>query len=314
MSPTRIDNLKTAASQSTLLRRLARGWLGRFVQAMIAVFRRPPHRPPGHFYSPLTARSDTDRALSWLDTPSVAELPGLDLGPESQLQLVSDLKPMLAEPFDGPRYSPHNEMFLQADAAVYRAVLRHFKPKRVIEVGSGYSTALALDTADAHLDGLDLTCIKPYTEARLNILHDGDSGRLTLMPNPFRTSQSTCTETCRMETSCFIDSTHVAKAGSDVIWLFFQVLPRFSPGVIVHVHDVFWPFEYPREWLIEGRDWTEDYLLRAFLTNNARWEVLLFASWLWKQHPRRCRRTKTRRAGVDLAAVPFGLTVRPALV
>jgi hypothetical protein len=83
----------------------------------------------------------------------------------------------------------------------------------------------------------------------------------------------------------FIDSSHVAKAGSDVCWLLLHVLPRLRPGVVVHLHDVFWPFEYPAAWLGEHRDWTEDYLLHAFLSGNVGWEILWFSSWLWRCHP-----------------------------
>ena len=77
----------------------------------------------------------------------------------------------------------------------------------------------------------------------------------------------------------------MAKAGSDVIWLFLHILPRLAPGVVVHVHDVFWPFEYPADWLRQGRDWTEAYLLHAFLSGNADWEMLFFSSWLWRCQP-----------------------------
>ncbi len=83
----------------------------------------------------------------------------------------------------------------------------------------------------------------------------------------------------------FIDSSHVVKAGSDALWLFLHILPRLAPGVVVHVHDVFWPFEYPAGWLREHRDWTEAYLLHAFLVGNAGWEILLFTSWLWQCKP-----------------------------
>lgn len=82
----------------------------------------------------------------------------------------------------------------------------------------------------------------------------------------------------------FIDSSHVAKAGSDVCWLLLHVLPRLKPGAVVHLHDIFWPFEYPAAWLREHRDWTEDYLLNAFLPGNTSWEILWFSSWIWRCH------------------------------
>lgn len=268
-----------------MLRRLARSALGRILVAVVAIFRRPPFKPPGHFYSPLTAQSDAERALSWVESGSTQDLPGVDLRADAQLELATSLAPMLNEPFEGPRYSPDNEMFTFADGAVYRAMLRHLQPKRVIEIGSGYSTALALDTADAHLDGLELTSVEPHPGALLALLGEGDSDRVNLVPQPVQEVPLDTYAALDAGDILFIDSTHVVKAGSDVLWLYFEVLPRLAPGVILHVHDVFWPFEYPREWLIEGRDWTENYLLHAFLIGNANWEMLLFASWLWKEHP-----------------------------
>jgi hypothetical protein len=78
----------------------------------------------------------------------------------------------------------------------------------------------------------------------------------------------------------FVDSSHVAKIGSDVNSLFFDVLPNLAPGVVVHVHDIHYPFEYPKDWVFEGRAWNEAYLLRAFLTMNTDYEILLFNSYL----------------------------------
>lgn len=285
MKPGRLDNMKTAASHNPLLFRVARSGFGRIVLAIVAIFRRPPFMPPGHFYSPLTTKSDAERASSWVESRSTEDLPGVDLRVDVQLELATQIGPMLAEPFEGPRYSPQNEMFTGADAALYRAMLRHLRPKRVIEIGSGYSTAVALDTTDAYLDGLDLTCVEPYPSALLALLREGDSDRVTLVPQPVQEVPLETYAALEPGDLLFIDSTHVAKAGSDVLWLYFEVLPRLAPGVVVQVHDVFWPFEYPREWLIDGRDWTENYLLRAFLIGNTRWEMLLFASWLWKEHP-----------------------------
>ena len=63
-------------------------------------------------------------------------------------------------------------------------------------------------------------------------------------------------------------------------YLLFQVLPRLRPGVVVHVHDVMWPFEYPREWVLEGRAWNEAYLVRAFLQYNDVFDILLFNSYV----------------------------------
>jgi predicted O-methyltransferase YrrM len=246
-----------------------------------AVIARPPYATPGHFYSPLTAQADLSRALSW------AEAPGVDLGAERQLALAAQLLPSIAEPVPGPRYVAGNSMYGAADAAVYRAMLAHLRPARVLEVGSGYSTALALDAADADpgLGGLEITCIEPHPERLLGLLGQSDRERLTLLRQPVQDVDMAAYGRLGPQDVLFVDSTHVVKAGSDVVWLFLHVLPRLAPGVVVHVHDVFWPFEYPVRWLRQRRDWTEAYLLHAFLAGNACWEILFFSSWFWHCRP-----------------------------
>jgi hypothetical protein len=79
----------------------------------------------------------------------------------------------------------------------------------------------------------------------------------------------------------------VVKAGSDVVWLLLHILPTLAPGVVVHIHDVFWPFGYPDEWLRQHRDWTEAYLIHAFLSGNSSWQMQFFSSWFWRCHPER---------------------------
>jgi predicted O-methyltransferase YrrM len=176
-------------------------------------------------------------------------------------------------------------MYAGGDAALYSALLRHLRPPRVLEIGSGYSTAVALDTADQHLEGLDLACVDPNPERLLGALLPGDADRIGLERCLVQDLPLERYDELRAGDFLFIDSSHVVKPGSDVVWLVLQVLPRLAPGVLVHVHDIFWPFEYPDRWLQEGRDWTEGYLLNAFLSGNRDWEVVLFSSWLWAQHP-----------------------------
>jgi hypothetical protein len=78
----------------------------------------------------------------------------------------------------------------------------------------------------------------------------------------------------------FIDSSHVAKTGGDVVFLYHEVLPRLAPGVIVHIHDIFLPADYPPEWVFSGRAWNEQYLVRAFLAFNSAFRILLAVAWL----------------------------------
>jgi predicted O-methyltransferase YrrM len=182
----------------------------------------------------------------------------------------------------GPRWSAKesNNMYGRADSTIYAAILRRFKPHRVIEVGSGYSTAVLLDTAAADEFETEVTCIEPYPKRLESVLVPTDD--VTIWCQPVQDVPLSYFNALRSGDILFIDSTHVAKAGSDVCWLFLRVLPLLAPGVLVHIHDIFWPFTYPETWLREGRDWNESYLLNALLVDTTRWEIVLFSSWLWQ--------------------------------
>ena len=160
-------------------------------------------------------------------------------------------------------------MFGHADAALYRAILSYLRPSRIIEVGSGFSTAVALDEADANpgLAGLEITCVEPYPQRLLALLRSSD--HVTLLRCPVQDVPLEAFDKLGAGDILFIDSSHVAKAGSDVTWLLLRVLPRLVPGVAVHLHDIFWPFTYRADWLEERRDWNEAYFLHAFLSGNA---------------------------------------------
>ena len=249
------------------------------MRAVTAVVASPPYVRPGHFYSPLTSGEDIRRALAWQDVP------GVELNESSQLAFAASIRSVLEAPEPGPRYRGPADMFGPADAAVYRAMLGYLQPSRVIEVGSGFSTAVALDEADANpsLAGLQITCIEPYPERLLALLRSSD--QVTLLRCPVQDVPLEDFEKLGAGDALFIDSSHVAKAGSDVTWLLLRVLPRLASGVAVHLHDIFWPFTYRPDWLAERRDWNEAYFLHAFLSGNVGWEILLYASWLWHQHP-----------------------------
>ncbi|MET8801342.1 class I SAM-dependent methyltransferase [Streptomyces sp. NPDC004546] len=183
------------------------------------------------------------------------------------------------------RYHPDNDMFVLSDAAVLHAVLRHVRPKRYVEVGSGFSSAMAMDTADRHLPGLEFTFIEPHPERLLGLLGAADRERSTLIRSCVQDVPLDVFRRLAPDDVLFIDSTHVAKAGSDLNWLLFDVLPALAPGVVVHFHDVFWPFEYPDSWLNEKRAWNEVYMLRAYLSYNSAVRMMLFNSWLWQAEP-----------------------------
>jgi hypothetical protein len=242
---------------------------------------------PGHFYSPLPSRDEIVRRDHQIFGEGTRVLPGIDLNEEAQLALVDRIQGWYPEhPFpvrqtSQRRYWFENPRFAAADALALYGVLRHATPRRVIEVGSGFSSCAMLDVNDACLDGrVEFTFLEPFPDTLLANLREEDHGRVEVRALPVQDIPVELFGTLEEDDVLFIDSTHVAKIGSDVNRLFLDVLPALRPGVYVHVHDIFYPFEYPREWIDDGRAWNEAYLLRAFLACNRDFEIVLWNDWL----------------------------------
>jgi len=246
--------------------------------------------PPGHFYSPIPdpneIRGRQERIFS---VPP--ELPGIDLNAKGQLDLLKELvafygeMPFTEEKKQGLRYYFNNVAFCHTDAVVLYSVLRWLKPKRLIEVGSGFSSAVTLDTDELFLSGsLDITFIEPFPQTLNVLLTEKDRQRATLINKPLQDVGVGLFRELRAGDILFIDSTHVAKTGSDVNCIFFELLPALEPGVWIHFHDIMYPFEYPKEWVYEGRAWNETYMLRAFLQYNDDYRIRLFNTYLHAFH------------------------------
>lgn len=242
--------------------------------------------PAGHFHSPLP---DLDAVLSArdrvLDTNTRA-LPGIKLREEEQLDLLDRISAYEELPFTEPaaetrRYYFRNDYFSFGDAIVLYGMLRHFKPSHVIEIGSGFSSAVMLDTNEIFLGGsIDLTFIDPDPQRLLALSKPGDDLQSHIIHTPVQDLDVSAFEKLEENDILFVDSSHVVKIGSDVTHMVFEVLPRLKEGVIVHFHDVMWPFEYPKEWVAAGKAWSEAYLLRAFLEYNEAFRVLYFNSFM----------------------------------
>jgi hypothetical protein len=256
---------------------------GRRAANAIQVLRDPLYAPPGSYLSPLSSRQDVERAVK-----ARSDLPGIVLDEAAQVDLLKRLAQLWDEVPDhgseGRRYYPANAMYGLPDAAVYFGMLRETKPKRIIEVGCGLSSAVAMDYADAYDADLSLTFIEPNPQRLESIMRPSDRRRCTVIAKPVQDVGLSVYADLEPGDVLFIDSSHIVKPGSDVNWLYLEVLPTLPAGTLVHIHDIFWPFEYPVEWLEERRDWTEGYLLRALLTDTDRWRVLLFSNWLWQDH------------------------------
>lgn len=247
--------------------------------------------PAGHFYSPLPDRRDLMARRDELLRDDVYACPGIELREQAQLDLLRALAEYYDElPFpDAPggpgRYHFRNLYFSYGDGIVLYALLRHLRPARVIEVGSGFSSALMLDTDEVFLDSqTSFTFIEPYLEQIAQGFRDTDTQRHHFIQNPVQAVDLAFFDTLQSNDILFVDSSHVVKAGSDVATIIFAILPRLKPGVYVHFHDVPWPFEYLEEWLVSGIAWNEAYFLRAFLQYNRAFEIALFNSYMARFH------------------------------
>jgi predicted O-methyltransferase YrrM len=247
--------------------------------------------PPGHFYSPIPALNDIRANENSVFCTESRNIRGLDLHEEEQLHQLCEFKIYYKElPFSAKRNPPlryffDNPAYSYSDAIFLFCMIRHLKPQRIIEVGSGYSSCLMLDTNDLYFDGsISLTFIEPHPELLLSLVRNGDRDRIKIIGN--RVQEVDLAEFDALEAGdiLFIDSTHVSKIFSDVNRLFFEILPRVKEGVVIHFHDIFYPFEYPREWVYEGRAWTEAYLLRAFLQYNRSFRIILMNTFLERFH------------------------------
>jgi len=248
--------------------------------------------PLGHFYSPVpdtvALAREPERSRVWPRRPS--ELPGVDWRPEDQLMLVRDslaaIEPLRfpAGPSGDPtEYHTGNDMWSALDAWAQQAMLRHLRPGRLIEVGCGWSSLVTARVNRECLDGrMDVTCIEPHVP---DFLSRGVEGIARIVPERVQDVGVERFLELAAGDVLFIDSSHVVKTGSDARYLYHEVLPRLARGVVVHVHDIFLPWDYPEDWVLAGRGWNEQYVLQSFLAFNASFEVLLGVAWLSRAHP-----------------------------
>ncbi len=250
--------------------------------------------PPGHFYSPVVDPEDkyVRRALALEAEPKdcisgITLEEGLMLQWFTRMSDESRVSPFPPQPSPPLLYYYENPFFSLADALSQWTFLKRVRPRRLIEVGSGFSSCAAIDANERLFGGsTKLTFIDPHPERLLELLPKGSPYSACIERKPLQEIPLSVFEDLEPNDILFIDSSHVAKTGSDVLDYLFRIFPALRPGVYIHVHDIFFPFEYPRKWVIEGgRSWNEAYFLRAFLTNNVNFRIQFFSDWFYK-----CRR------------------------
>jgi hypothetical protein len=177
------------------------------------------------------------------------------------------------------RYYASNDIYPLGDALLLRAMILEQRPKQIVEIGSGFSSACMLDTIDeAGLD-TELIMIEPHTERLRSRLRAGDINRTRIIEAPVQDVSLEEFKTLRAGDILVIDSSHVMKTGSDVHRELFEILPVLAENVLIHFHDIGYPFEYPDEWLLQkGYSWNEAYAVRAFLMYNSEYRVEFMAA------------------------------------
>jgi predicted O-methyltransferase YrrM len=247
----------------------------------------------GHFYS---LYPDIDEIIEKSETvfDPKREVKDIDFHEENQISILNqmiELYSSIPEWVDisielgttSLRHRYENPNLSAADAIGLHCMLRILKPKKMIEVGSGYTSAVTLDTNEFYLDNqIQLTFIEPYPNILKSILKETD--KINLIEKGLQDVPLEVFEQLESGDVLFIDSTHVSKIDSDVNYLFFEILPRLKKGVYIHIHDIFYPFEYPKQWIIDGMIWNELYLLRAFLQNNASYSIVYFQNMMEQKY------------------------------
>jgi hypothetical protein len=239
--------------------------------------------PNVHFYSPVVNPRELIVEQERLWPPVPAETAGVDFNEDSHRDILKQWFPRHIGLYDYPErlesgnsdshaFFTCNSQFSWLDARALFVFLNELKPGKVIEVGSGYSSLLMADVNRRFLNSsCEISCIEPYPR---DFLVSGVEGISRLIQEKVQNTSIELFSTLQAGDVLFIDSSHVCKTGSDVNFLYFEVLPILRPGVLVHIHDVFLPFDYPKEWVLEeNRSWNEQYLLRALLMYSEKFQI-----------------------------------------
>jgi predicted O-methyltransferase YrrM len=196
--------------------------------------------------------------------------------------------PFPANKTEGFRYYFENPHYSYGDASILYALLRLLQPTQLIEIGSGYSSACSMDTIDRHLkDQVKVTFIEPHAKLLRETLGEEGIRCATLYERRVQEIPLDVFESLQHDDFLFIDSTHILKTGSDVCYEFFEILPCLASGVLIHFHDMLWPFEYQEDWVLrENRSWNELYAMRALLMYNYEFEIVFFNDYFRKFNER----------------------------
>lgn len=248
------------------------------------------HFPNGHYHSAVVDPEAVREYVNWSANQPIA---AIELPLESMAAFYAKHLDMFRATALANEKSPEQRYYLDGapfphgDVLTLRAMLLEYRPNHIVEIGSGFSTAAMLDAADQFGLNFRITCIEPYPARLQSLLRPDDHDRVTLVEKDLQKVPIDLFKTLSAGDILFIDSTHIMKTGSDVHYELFHILPVLRRGVLVHIHDIQYPFEYPPEWIYDRNySWNEIYAVRAFLMYNKAFSIVFWNSYF--------RRAKTQ--------------------
>lgn len=237
-------------------------------------------------------------------------LPGIDFNTQEQLDLLQKFnynEELLNFPIEKENnkieFCYNDGMFRSGDAEYLYNLIRHFKPGKIIEVGSGHSTLMAINALKQNQSSDETStcehiCIEPYENKWL------EKTNVKIIRKMVEDIDMSLFQSLKAGDIMFIDSTHMIRPQGDVLFEYLELLPQLNSGVIIHIHDIFTPKDYLDEWVNQPRFWNEQYLLEAFLSNNKDFRIIGATNYLMHNHyndfVKKCPVLKMQREnGVD---------------
>ncbi len=265
----------------SLKRWLLEGIKNHILKWPITLFPQRDFFPSGHFHSPIPSFDDLKTKFNRCDYQDI------ELNEEQQFHLLKEFSnyytmiPFGAKPKINQNYYFQNRYFSYSDGVILFCMLSHFKPRKIIEIGAGFSTACMLDTLDLTTVKTDIHCYTIQAD-KLDELTKfcPENVQLNIEVKDIREVPLESFKCLVGGDILFVDSSHVSKYNSDLNQILFKILPILNSNVFIHFHDIFKNFEYPEAWLDEGIYWNEQYLLRAFLQNNSDYEIIIYSDYL----------------------------------
>ena len=266
-----------------LLKLIRRAGVNRMPLCKNALFKVGVFPIRDHYYEP-----QFDNRKNQIDFSQERNLPGIDWRVSDQLKMLKTLTfsgeltgILQGKTKENPlEFHLDNGSFESGDAECWYQIIRANKPKRIIEIGSGNSTLMAIKAIKKNQsEQLNYTCehicIEPYEMPWLEQMD------ITIIREKVEEMDLSFFSQLKENDILFIDSSHVIRPQGDVLFEYLELLPSLNKGVIVHIHDIFSPRNYPKSWLQDDiRFWNEQYLVEAFLSNNDSWEIIASLNFL----------------------------------